>query len=109
MVEDAGRPGRWSAYGPETGVVSGAGWADPEGNFGLHGFTMDPATKTATQLGPCAVNCSNRNEIFAFHRGGANIAFGDGSVRFFRENVSMDIVAATLTRARGEVLSANDF
>jgi prepilin-type processing-associated H-X9-DG protein len=49
--------------------------------------------------------CSNDSEIFAFHTGGCNALFGDGSVRFLRSGVSMSQMSALLSRAGGEVLS----
>jgi prepilin-type processing-associated H-X9-DG protein len=38
------------------------------------------------------------------HPGGANFVMGDGSVRFFSENVNLDILDAHATRAGGEVI-----
>src|SRR5262249_15358846 len=112
VVEDAGRPVAYTAYGAEPSgskTVTGAAWADPDAGFALDGFTLHPSTRTATSGGSCAVNCSNRNEVYAFHPGGANMLFGDGSVRFFSSTLSIDIVAATLTRARGEVVDVSGF
>lgn len=115
LVEDAGRPQAHTRFGveiPESNSVSGAAWADPESGFGMDGFGLYPAESPAVRSGcpdglaNCAVvNASNRNEVFSFHRGGANILFGDGSVRFFKENIPVDVVAAALTCARGEVVS----
>jgi prepilin-type N-terminal cleavage/methylation domain-containing protein/prepilin-type processing-associated H-X9-DG protein len=115
MIEDAGRPTRLAKGGkpvinPSTGqpyITEGAAWADIDNNFWLDGY--GPTGMEPTDGGPCAVNCSNRNEIFSFHHGGANIVFGDGSVRFFRDTIPIDVVAATLTRNRGEVVNTSDF
>ena len=41
------------------------------------------------------------------HAGGANLAFGDGSVRFLSENLSLVILQSMVTRAGGEVISGN--
>ena len=49
------------------------------------------------------VNCTNSNEIYAFHTGGANIVLGDGSVRFLAASVSIRVVAR-ITRAGGEAV-----
>ena len=49
--------------------------------------------------------CSNDSEIFAFHTGGCNAAFGDGSVRFLRAGITMSQMSALLSRAGGEVLN----
>ena len=83
------------------GRFSGGGWADREAEYITHGFTSDGTTSP----GPCAINCTNNNEIFAFHSGGANIVFGDASVRFVSTSVSIRTVSAMITRMGGEVIS----
>ena len=42
-------------------------------------------------------------QIDSFHTGGASIALGDGSVRFLTQNVPVNVLAALVTRAGGEV------
>ena len=103
LVEDAGRPVVYAKGKMVTGWTSGAPWADNEGQFSLHGFSADGLT----QGGPCGVNCSNRNEIYAFHPGGANVTMGDGSCRYLRESINVGTLAAMVTKANGEVY-AND-
>ena len=100
ITEDAGRPNVFRASGTTNGRFSGGGWADRDNEFITHGFTADGKTNP----GPCAVNCTNDNEIYAFHTGGANIVFGDGSVHFLSSSVDIRIVAALITRAGGEVV-----
>ena len=53
----------------------------------------------------CANGCSNDSEIFAFHPGGSNMCFGDGSVRFVRNGLTMIQMQALLSRAGGEAIS----
>jgi prepilin-type processing-associated H-X9-DG protein len=60
-----------------------------------------------TSGGPCGVNCSNGNEIYAFHSGGANVTMGDGSCRFLREGINIGTLAAMVTKANGEVYNDN--
>jgi prepilin-type processing-associated H-X9-DG protein len=43
------------------------------------------------------------------HPGGAQFAFGDGSVRFVSENVLLDTYRALGTRATGEVIDAGAY
>ena len=43
------------------------------------------------------------SETFAFHPGGANIAFGDGSVHFLAEEVDLNTFSQLVTRKGGEV------
>jgi prepilin-type N-terminal cleavage/methylation domain-containing protein/prepilin-type processing-associated H-X9-DG protein len=45
------------------------------------------------------------NEIRAFHPGGANATFADGSGRFLSEGLDREVVAALCTRAEGEVIN----
>ncbi len=47
-------------------------------------------------------------QVYGFHTGGVNAVFGDGSVRFISNNISMQTFAATVTRSGGEVIG-NDF
>src|SRR5205085_10850982 len=103
MGEDAGRPVRYtSRWQIAAGNTTGSGWADPEGEFTLHGYTPD----CITEGDKCAVNCCNRNEIFGFHPGGANVVMGDASVRFLQKGTDIHIVARLITRGAGEVVDA---
>ncbi len=109
IVEDAGRPryygtGNVLSAGTRT---SGACWADDAGEFALHGWLTSGVPVGAG--GPCPINCSNDNEIFAFHPGGANVIMGDGSVHFLSQNININIVAALITRARGDSIVGADF
>ena len=49
------------------------------------------------------MNCTNDNEMYSFHHGGANIAMADGSVRFLRENISNKTFAALVTKSAGDI------
>ncbi|WP_240911095.1 DUF1559 family PulG-like putative transporter [Paludisphaera soli] len=115
IAEVAGRPDRWrrgnnfTASNPPGSTprvrVSGAGWADRESPYGLHGFTMDGLVTP----GPCHTNCTNANEVFSFHPGGAHNLFADGSVRFIKETASIQVYANMISRAGGEIISADSF
>lgn len=105
-VEDAGRPKRWRAGPVDSGTTtSGGAWADNNGQFSFHGSTADGMSLG----GPCAVNCTSDNEIFGFHPQGANIVLGDGSVKFLRASVRVDVVAALVTKNNDEIINQNDF
>lgn len=54
---------------------------------------------------PAPYGTEGSSQPFSFHPGGFNIALGDGSVRFFNENTSFDVVAALVTRNQGEITS----
>jgi prepilin-type processing-associated H-X9-DG protein len=55
--------------------------------------------------GAYAINAMNKNEMYAFHPGGAMAGFGDGSVRFLKETLDMKVAGALVSRAGGEVVS----
>jgi prepilin-type N-terminal cleavage/methylation domain-containing protein/prepilin-type processing-associated H-X9-DG protein len=99
MGECAGRPSRYlAARKLIAGTYSGASWADRDAEFILHGYDYTGTTST----GPCAVNCTNNNELYAFHSAGAMCVFADGSVRLLSQSVSIRVVAHLITRGAGE-------
>jgi len=53
------------------------------------------------ESGQCAINCSNKNEIFCFHPGSCPFAMCDGSVRFVSENMDNRILADLITARDG--------
>ena len=100
-VEDAGRP--YLYRGPNRQVVagsraSGAGWADPDSEFWVDGFTTDGITA----IGPCPMNCNSSNELYSFHVGGCTVLYCDGSVRFLSQSTSIPLIAAAVSAGLGE-------
>jgi prepilin-type N-terminal cleavage/methylation domain-containing protein/prepilin-type processing-associated H-X9-DG protein len=109
LAECAGRNRRF-IMGKEdpTQTWTAGPWANPGSRIQVGGF--DPSWQPGQpepQTGPCAVNCINDKEIYAFHPGGANLCMADGSVRFLKASTSLDVVLILLTRARGEVTPGN--
>ncbi len=51
------------------------------------------------------INDNNSVGIYSFHPGGANAAFADGSVRFFKETTSPAVLTAIGTRSGAEVVN----
>jgi len=134
VVEDAGRPGWYGSngvasqpaiggYTPAMGAYQGGdngpapqgggAWADPLNYIATNGG--DPSgTGIAAGGGfmgmpaapwSCANGCTNDSEIFGFHTGGSNVLFGDGSVRFVRNGLTMNQMQALLSRRGGEVIA----
>lgn len=100
VAEDAGRPGHYvTGNVRRAGRISGGGWADRDNDFTVHGASFDGLSDP----GPCALNCTNANEIYSFHAEGALTLFGDGSVRFLSEQVEIRVVAAAISRWAGDV------
>lgn len=113
VVEAAGRPDEWMARRltrhdvlPEDAVL-----ASRDNDFSLRGFTWDAVTRTYSNLhsGPCAINCSNVEGMYAFHHGGAQAVFGDGAVRFLSQELSTRLLARLVTRAGGEAVDWKDY
>jgi prepilin-type N-terminal cleavage/methylation domain-containing protein/prepilin-type processing-associated H-X9-DG protein len=112
IAEDAGRPFVYRVGGarapgtqPNTGFGNGAGWCDTANEYIVHGTVPDGSSDG----GPCALNCSNGNEIYSFHPGGANVIFADGSIRMLKTGMDIRIVARLVTRAAGEPVNSSDF
>jgi prepilin-type N-terminal cleavage/methylation domain-containing protein/prepilin-type processing-associated H-X9-DG protein len=86
--------------------ITGPIWADSDNRLTVTGTSADGLSAFGT--GPCAMNCNNlQGDIYAFHPGGANVAFADGSVRFVKESITIAVMAALVTKAGGEVLPAD--
>jgi prepilin-type N-terminal cleavage/methylation domain-containing protein/prepilin-type processing-associated H-X9-DG protein len=83
-------------------VSSGGGcWGDMFTYSALAGGKCDDSGQ---RLGPCMINSTSNNEIYAWHTGGANALFGDGSVRFLKYSTPATTIIALVTRAGGETV-----
>ena len=80
------------------------GWANPNNNT-VRGWD---ATGTV-QFGPYIVNKRNGAAIYGFHPGGAHVLLADGSVQFFGENTTSEIVKRFISFNGGEVVSHEDY
>jgi prepilin-type N-terminal cleavage/methylation domain-containing protein/prepilin-type processing-associated H-X9-DG protein len=98
VAESAGRPDHWNGRTKVDGNLTGGAWAASGGPFGLNGTSQDGTIKT----GYCSLNCTNDNEVYSFHKTGANTVFADGSVHFIVANVPIHTMAALVTRSGGE-------
>lgn len=91
----------------------GGGWADP---FSGENWFQGSDYSGLTPGGPCLVNCTNRVDIgsaatgmYAFHTGGVNVVFADGSVHFISQDVNPVVVAYLITRSGGEIIPADAY
>ncbi len=117
VAEGAGRPVGYNhahtiynQNGPVDGAINpvnggGGAWADPFSYAHLDGSSSDGIRGN----GICLINCTSNNEIYSFHPGGANMLFADGSVHFFKESMSPLVVVYMITRAGGEIVSADQY
>jgi len=108
VVEDAGRHQVYARNKPVTpngpgqvGWTLNAAWGDYNTRVIVDGFSSDGLTKNG---GCCVINCSNNDEIYAFHTGGANVLRGDGSVVFMKDSTAPGVLAALISYDGGEVV-----
>lgn len=109
LFEDSGRPNVYSQSRiiPDKTNTSGKYWANYANYFALHGDYFDDSESPHEDCGEQVINCSNNEEIYSFHPGGANFTFGDGSVHFITESIDILAFAALHSRAGGDI--ADDF
>ncbi|MDR0703562.1 MAG: DUF1559 domain-containing protein [Planctomycetaceae bacterium] len=72
----------------------GADWSSNRSPF----YILESCGSGGTQL----FNCTNNNEIYSFHFGGANFCYGDGSVHFLSETIHPEIFISTFTAYAGD-------
>ena len=99
-------------------------WADPGNAFGVSGQPNNPANLTmyvrdssSWPNNGLTANVSTvpggqggaNEEPFAFHPGGVNALFGDGSVHFIKSTINLAAFRGILTLNSGEVVSSDQF
>ena len=85
-------------------------WGDPDNAAGVSsGINNNKTAGFGTGCDWGVHDCGPNNEIFSWHTGGANVCMSDGSVRFIKETTTPTVVRALITRAGGEVISADSY
>jgi len=104
LIPDGTTPKTWSGSSSVTRPFpTGGVWASH-----LKGFLVDgtqPDGNTLIRPGVCSINCSNDNEVYSFHIGGANILKADGSVQFVSASMPIEQLAALVSRNGGEIVN----
>ncbi|MCL4206364.1 MAG: DUF1559 domain-containing protein [Pirellulaceae bacterium] len=97
---------RWSHPAEAAlGGVNGGGWGDIlNGEHWVAGSLWD----NPMMEGPYAINRTNMSGrgFHGFHPGGCHFLLADGAVKFLSQDTSAPIVAAMITRAKGEVFAS---
>ena len=95
-------------------------WAEADAAFGVSGSINNkyrPMYCTAWSTGCTDAsgnavggnNAGANDEIFSYHPGGANVLFGDGSVKFLKDSTNLSVLRNLITLNGGEVISADAF
>ncbi|MDG3006881.1 DUF1559 domain-containing protein [Paludisphaera mucosa] len=101
-------------------------WAEADGAYGVSGQINNNKTRIGLgrystaypAAGPDPAdgninkvnnNAANNDEIFSFHPGGANVLFGDGSVKFLKDSTSVVVLRNLVTPKGGEVISSDAY
>jgi prepilin-type N-terminal cleavage/methylation domain-containing protein/prepilin-type processing-associated H-X9-DG protein len=100
FYEDAGRPQLFvsgvevacDCSGPLDTCPNGAPWASD-----LTWIVVDQ------HINGRFINVKNHNEVYSFHAGGANFAYGDGGVRYESERMDPELFVRRVTRADGRI------
>jgi prepilin-type N-terminal cleavage/methylation domain-containing protein/prepilin-type processing-associated H-X9-DG protein len=91
-------------------------WAEPDEAFGVSGQPNNkfrPMNEQASfgtppgALSTAGNNAGANDELFSYHSGGVNCLFGDGSVRFIKDSISLVALRSLVTLQGGEVVSAD--
>jgi prepilin-type processing-associated H-X9-DG protein len=129
IAEDAGRDARFTCEYDETvfdGVTAvtrmvPAGlrrfwrWAEAANAIGVSGGInnktrpMNGDVRYRTAVSVPEIGAGANDEIFSFHPGGANILFGDGSVKFLKDGVQPSILRGLVTAKGREVIGADAY
>ncbi|MBX9579118.1 MAG: DUF1559 domain-containing protein [Gemmataceae bacterium] len=109
VLEIAGRPEYWKLGRRQPGSVPGwEGWTGPWASYNAQ-WMYATAADGSSDYGECVMNCNNDDGPYAFHPGGGNFLFSDGSVHFLRQTLSKTTYYALLTRDAGEIVSGGDY
>lgn len=97
FFESAGRPHTYEKgriLASSTYAVGGADWASNSFPF----YIEESCGGSNMQL----FNCTNKNELYSFHYGGANFLYGDATVRFHLETMHPEIFISLFTAFAGD-------
>jgi prepilin-type processing-associated H-X9-DG protein len=112
-----------SAVNPASGMAAvissrmGSAWAVGDMSSTTYNHVGGPNSFTCASMGdgmmmggPMAmVNMSVQIPPSSEHPGGVNLLFGDGSVRFIKTSIALNVWRALSTRNGGEITSSSDY
>jgi prepilin-type N-terminal cleavage/methylation domain-containing protein/prepilin-type processing-associated H-X9-DG protein len=93
---------------PYPSGTTGPIWADSDNRITVTGTDSTGHNNIGT--GPYCMNTNNLSgDVYSFHNQGANIAFCDGSVRFIKQSITIQTLAALVTANNGESPAVEDY
>jgi prepilin-type N-terminal cleavage/methylation domain-containing protein/prepilin-type processing-associated H-X9-DG protein len=90
-------------------------WAEPDQAYGVSGAPNNKfrPMREDTQFAKTGVTAGNNaganDELYSYHPGGVNVLFGDGSVRFLKDTVSVITLRSLISLNGGEVVSSDSY
>jgi prepilin-type N-terminal cleavage/methylation domain-containing protein/prepilin-type processing-associated H-X9-DG protein len=93
----------------------GAAWAVGDMTCTTYNHVSGPNSRTCAGLGGGMMPAMSMVDMAvdlppsSYHPGGVNLLLGDGSVRFIKDSVSLDLWRGLSTRNGGEILSPSDY
>jgi prepilin-type N-terminal cleavage/methylation domain-containing protein len=109
FAECGGRPQLYVGSVAKGNSAAGR-WADPDSSLMVDVSSLNPPSPSpSADVRPSMMNYFNHfnnygAEIYSFHSGGANLAFGDATVRFIADSVSEDALISIITAQNGDVV-----
>ncbi len=93
----------------------GATWAVGDMTCTTYNHVSTPNSRTCAamdsgmMMGGSMANMAVQLPPSSYHPGGVNMVFGDGSVHFVKDSISLIVWRALSTRNGGEVVSSSDY
>jgi hypothetical protein len=118
FAECGGRPGYFIGSVAVSGASVQGRWAAPNSSImvNLSSQTAAAGIPNPNNVRPAMMNFINgfgqerQNqpgpEIYSFHPGGGNFAFGDATVRFIADSISEEALISILTAQDGDIVDA---
>jgi prepilin-type N-terminal cleavage/methylation domain-containing protein/prepilin-type processing-associated H-X9-DG protein len=112
MVGEIAAKPEWWILGKNVGTLpqsetnNGQGpWAGSFNGIAVRGRTPDGITAP----GPCAINCNNETDPYAFHPSGTNALFADGHVTQLHVGMDIWLLFQLVTYAGGEIVTETEY
>jgi prepilin-type N-terminal cleavage/methylation domain-containing protein/prepilin-type processing-associated H-X9-DG protein len=103
-----GSASSWGVRGAWASESNNIVCAGTQGPLAAGAIPLGKVSTAAHVPGALTVNAWNQGELYGFHTGVCNVAFGDGSVRSLRSAISLSVLSRLAARADGNPVNADD-